>query len=259
MIFPVTAQMVVKNEENFVWFAVMAVLPFVHKFLVTDNGSTDRTWEMLNKIKSHKLVLKRSSQSVIALRRKQLQETQTKWFLLVDGDEIWPKKQILKLLQIIKKCPEKKIAVVNKTKNCVGDAWHYLPEETGKYEFFGKKGNFNIRLMRSSPYRIKGSYPWEEYRLKGQSINQQEEKLAYSSAWYLHCLHLKRSSTRERTTGRRKFVIEKGISIKKSELPEVFFQKYPQGISDPLLKRNNYYEIKVSLISPMKRLKRMIF
>jgi len=40
----ITAQMVVKNEENFVWFAIKSVLPYVKKFLITDTGSTDNTF-----------------------------------------------------------------------------------------------------------------------------------------------------------------------------------------------------------------------
>lgn len=256
--FPVTAQMVVKNEERFVWYAVMAVLPFVERFLITDTGSTDKTWTILQSIKDKKIVLNRSKKFVVEVRRRQLRQTRTPWFLLVDGDEIWQQRELLKLLQLTKQLPKGKLAVVNRTRNCVGDVWHYLPEETGRYQFGQWRGHLNIRLMRTLPYEIEGTYPWEEYRLSGDSINQMAERLAFSDSWYLHLSHLRRTLKGQPTSGRRKRVIEKGISMERDDLPEFFFQKRPIQIPDALTKRSLTYELVAALLNPLKQLKRSV-
>ena len=258
MIFPVTAQMVVKNEENFVWFAIKAVLPYVKRFLITDAGSTDKTWEIIKKINNEKIKLNKSRKTVVKVRKIQLAETKTPWFLLVDGDEVWPKDQLIKLLQLIKELSKNKIAVINRTRNCVGDIWHYLPEEAGHYRFMNKKGHFNIRLMRTLGYEIAGTYPWEEYLLNNKPVNQNSEDLVFSHVWYLHLSHLPRTSGKEDISGRRKQIIERGIKLSKSELPEVFFEKRPKFIKDPLIKRSWFYELQAELITPLKQLKRVL-
>jgi len=255
----ITAQTVVKNEENFVWFAIKSVLPYVKKFLITDTGSTDNTLKIIKSIKSKKINLIQSKKdSILKIRQEQLKKTKNPWFLLVDGDEIWPKEQLKKLLHLTKVLPKDKVAVVNRTRNCVGDVWHYLPQSTGQYKFFGQRGHFNIRLMRTLPYKIVGYYPWEEYRLSEVSINKLEDKLALSDAWYLHLTHLKRSSSKDKIKGRRKKIIEKGILMTKKELPKVFFEKFPEIIKNPLIGRNLIYEVKASFLTPLKKIKRFL-
>lgn len=255
--FPVTAQMVIKNEERFVWFAINSVLPYVKKFLITDTGSTDKTFKIIKSIKSKKIILtKNTKDSIVKIRQEQLRQTRSSWFLLVDGDEIWSKRELLKLIQLTKEISKEKIAVVNKTRNCVGDVWHYLPKEAGQYRFFNKKGHFNIRLMRALLYEITGNYPREEYRLSGKSINKMEKRLILSNAWYLHTTHLPRTSNKTKIGGRRKKIIEKGILMKKEELPEVFFQDYSKIITSPLIKRSRVYEIKAGFLTPVKKIKR---
>jgi len=256
--FPVTAQMVVKNEDRFVWFAITAVLPYVARFLITDTGSTDQTVKIIKSIKNPKIILETKAEDVVAVRKKQLLKTKTPWFLLVDGDEVWSQRQLFKLLQLIKELPKGKIAVVNQTKNCVGDVWHCLPPQTGKYQFGKWQGHLNVRLMRTLPYQIGGQYPWEEYRLNGESINHMTEALAYSPAWYLHLSHLNRSSSKTKTLGRRQLIIEKGESLDSSQMPEVFFTEYPSLVKNPLTKRSFWYELPAALISPLKDIKRQL-
>jgi len=254
-----TAQMVVKNEERFIWFAIKSVLPYVAKFLITDTGSTDNTLKIIKSIKSKKINLVQDKKtSIVKIRQEQLRKTKASWFLLVDGDEIWPKDQLKKLLHLTKVLPKDKIAVVNETRNCAGDTWHYLPQSAGAYQFFGQKGHFNIRLMRTLPYKIVGSYPWEKYRLESKSINKLTNRLAFSDAWYLHVTHLKRSFWEKGVKGRRKKIIDKGILMRKKELPEVFFKKYPEIVPNPLVKRSLLYQLKASFVTPLKKLRRLI-
>jgi len=36
----ITAHMIVKNEEQWVWYALQSILPYVDKVIVYDTGST---------------------------------------------------------------------------------------------------------------------------------------------------------------------------------------------------------------------------
>jgi len=169
---------------------------------------------------------------------------------LVDGDEIWPEKQLLLLLQLSEKLANDKIAVVNKTRNCVGDIYHYLPDKMGKYSFLGKTGHFNIRLMRKLNYQIKGIYPNEVYTLNGVNVNNLDEKLLNSKSWYLHTCHLSRSSQAGKAFGRRKTVYAKGLNMPQLELPEVM-----QNTNWP--KRNSGFEIRARVYDFGRRLKQI--
>ncbi len=228
---PVTLQMIVKNEEQFVWYALASVLPYVPRAIIYDTGSSDKTVLLIKNVISRNpdTIIKfkeckiSKATDITQLRQSQLRQTTTPWFLLVDGDEIWTKGQLLKLLSLSQALSKNKAAVVNYTRNCVGDIWHYLPDSFGKYTFLGKTGHFNIRLMRNLPFQIKDTYPNETYYLSGTPINQQDDKLYLSDAWYLHTTHLDRSSTPNKTFGRRKKIYSLGVKFKKIEIPEVIY------------------------------------
>ena len=49
---------VIRNEENFIWYALMSVIDYVDKILIYDLGSTDKTVEIIKTIKSPKIILK---------------------------------------------------------------------------------------------------------------------------------------------------------------------------------------------------------
>lgn len=274
--------MVVKNEDRFVWYAIMSVLPFVKKFIIYDTGSTDQTVEIIKTMGEHmglplrkKIIFKqfkiKSAKDISQLRLQQVKETETDWFLIVDGDEIWPEEQLIKLLTI-GTSPSRwqtqrdrslsgKLAFVNKTRNCVGDIWHYLPESAGKYNLLGRTGHLTIRLMKKMDYQMLGTYPDEGYAYQGKLINQQDEWLSFVDAWYLHTTHLPHStleteSDRSKLTfARGKFLVEKGIEMKKEELPGILFQGKNKDI---LNKRSTMYELFASLITPLKYIKRKI-
>src|SRR4030042_3173401 len=163
--FPVTAQMVVKNEDRFVWFAIKSILPYVEKFLITDNGSVDQTRAIIESFNDQKIIFETQNGNIVKIRKNQLLKTKTPWFLLIDGDEGWPQQQLIELLQLTKDLPKEKIAAVNETKNCVGDVWHCSPKEAGKYHLGKWQGNLNIRLMRTLPYKIVGTYTWEDSKV----------------------------------------------------------------------------------------------
>jgi glycosyltransferase involved in cell wall biosynthesis len=56
MISGITVHMVVKNEDQWIWYSIQSVLQYVDKILITDTGSTDHTVEIIKSIKSPKLI-----------------------------------------------------------------------------------------------------------------------------------------------------------------------------------------------------------
>lgn len=224
--------MIVKNEDQFIEYALLSVLPYVTNAIIYDTGSEDNTVSCIkNQIASIREVnpnikitfeeyTLHKPEEITELRYKQLKETSTDWFILVDGDEIWPQKQLFTLLTVINTLPEEIVAVVNRTRNCVGDIRHYMYESMGRYTFLEKTGNYNIRLMKNMPYELRGRYPDEAYYLKGKPIASSDTALFFSDAWYLHATHLKRSSIKSTVFGRRKPIYTRGIYMTQQELPE---------------------------------------
>jgi glycosyltransferase involved in cell wall biosynthesis len=254
--FPVTVHTIVKNEDRFISYALKSVLPFVQKLIIFDTGSTDNTWEIIQKLQSlypQKITSSRkrikSAHDISLLRQEQINLTKTPWFLLLDGDEIWSSDQISKLLSLTQTLPKNVMAVVNKTKNCVGDIYHYLPQKFGKYSFFSKTGHFNIRLMRTYPYHIKDTYPNETYYYQNSPINSQYYHLHQSDAWYLHCSHLNRSSSPEKTFGRRKTIFTKGQKLNLKQVPEILLK---EGSIDILKHRSSLFELTAGFVDLLR-------
>jgi glycosyltransferase involved in cell wall biosynthesis len=240
----ITMQMIVKNEERWVWFAIQSVLPWVNEFLIFDTGSTDRTVEIIKAVKSEKLAFEEKGEvdrkGLVRLRREQLKRCRTEWFLLVDGDEIWPEGAMKKLMKMVRGLGKETSGVVCRTRNCVGDVEHYLPESEGEYKFFGQKGHFNLRVFRKVPeLGIEGEYPLEAYTFGGKPLAEQEEKLVLLDDWYLHVSHLPRSSVRGDAgvmDRGKKYKWGRGLKMRKGELPKVLLGKRPEGVEDPFKK-----------------------
>lgn len=248
-----TGQMIVKNEDRFVGFALEAVLPYVEKMLVYDTGSVDRTVEIIKSIKSDKIIFEEKGEvtpeQLVDLRLEQLERTRTPYFLLVDGDEIWPKQSIERLLSKAGQLPEEKLAIVCRTRNVVGDVWHYLPEETGGYQILGMKGNFNTRLYRKVPgLSVTGIYPLEAYTYQGKSLYEQDEKLEFIDVWYLHATHLQRSDSAPNP----KYRYDLGIKMGREDMPEILN-------GEVLGKRSWIYELVAGILNPLKYIKRTVW
>lgn len=225
-----TTHTIVKNEENFIRYALLSVLDFAEKLLIWDTNSTDKTVEIIQSIKSKKIDFRQCGEvdrkGLVALRNEQINLTKTPWFLVLDGDEIWPKENLERLIKAMEYANKKTVALVNKTRNCVGDIYHYLPEEKGRYQIGPWRGHLNIRAIRKLPgLSVEGCYPLETYILDGVPVQKLVSRLQFVDTWYLHTTHLKRSSWQHQLRvidrikkykfwGRR-------LKMKKEELPEV--------------------------------------
>lgn len=261
----ITTHTLIKNEDQWVWYALSAWEPFAGEMLVYNDNSDDETEAVLESLKSPKIIIKKvaakEKKDLTMFRNQMLEETKTEWFLLLDGDEIWNRKTIKVFLSYLEKLPKNVWAVVMETRNCVGDVFHYLPENTGRYELLGRTGHLTVRAYRKMPgFGWAGIYPLEDYHDSlGRSVYKQNNHLAFFDGFYWHLTHLRRSSSSKKVWGFRNQKYESGVEIKEdNELPEVFFEKRPLIVSDPLRKQNFGYELMAEIQRPFKEIKRKL-
>ncbi|MBI4004245.1 MAG: glycosyltransferase [Candidatus Omnitrophica bacterium] len=90
----ITVHCRIKNEERFIRAAIRSVLPLAERVLVYDTGSTDATLHEVASINSEKIeiVQKKFStpQELCEFRNEMIERTTTEWYMVVDGDEIYP-------------------------------------------------------------------------------------------------------------------------------------------------------------------------
>lgn len=255
MMTGITAHMIVKNEDQWVSFAIQSVLPYVDHFLVTDTGSTDQTVKIIQSISSTKIHFNQikinSRTDVTKIRDQQIRSTKTPWIWIVDGDEIYPDDLAKEIISVTHKNKSKVIVV--RRYDLLGDVYHKQNESVGSYQMFGHTGHLLIRLINLAllpGLHVKGEYPLESYYDgKGVCINDLSSTSAYITTRSLyHAMYLKRSSLGGNLPmfNRSKYRIEKGIEIK--GLPPKIFSGMP--------KRSLLYELIATLITPIKNLKR---
>ena len=225
-----TTHTIVKNEERFIKPAILSVIDLVDTMLVWDTGSTDKTVSIIKSIKSKKIKFKQcgrvNRQQLINLRNQQIKKTRSPWFIILDGDEVWPKKNLRKLITAISQAKPSTLALVNKTRNCVKDIYHYLPESKGDYQIGPWRGHLNIRAIKNSlDLKVTGLYPLEAYTINNLPMQDQPKRLEFVDTWYLHLTHLKRTPWRHQLNviDRLKKFKLKGQSIKLNpkDLPAV--------------------------------------
>lgn len=225
-----TGHMIVKNEQLWVGFAIKSVINHLDRLIIWDTGSTDETVNIIRSIKSPKIEFRLkgsvSRQELVDLRNQQIKLTTTPWFMLIDGDEVWLKQNLLKLIKAIKKAKPKTIALVNRTRNAIGDIYYYLPESKGHYQIGPWQGHLNIRAIRNiNGLKVIGKYPLEAYTFKDKPIQNLTKRLEFVDTWYLHLTHLKRTSWWHQLNvidrlKKYKFLGER-LKLKPNEIPEV--------------------------------------
>ena len=262
----ITAHMVVKNEDQWVWFAIQSILPHVSTLLVTDTGSTDHTLEIIKNISSSKIILLQvntnNPQQITDIRQTQLNLTKTDWFWLIDGDEIYPDKTAKEIIHATNSNFE---GVVVRRYDLLGDVYHRQRESIGQYQIFGRKGHLLGRVFNKKKIKglyVKGVYPNEGYfDEKDQSTRNRNPKDWFITQNYLyHAMYLKRSSSGSNLRyvfNRSKYKIETGIKIN-DQPPEVFSLPRPPSVPDPTHIRSYVYEAAASIVTPIKNLKRAV-
>lgn len=259
------ANTIVNNEENFIWFSVMSVIDFVDKILIYDTGSTDKTVEVIKKIKSlkgNKIIFKQAGEVNMdefpKMRQNMLDESKSDWILVLDGDEIWWENSISKLKNEIKSKGEKVDGVVVPMVVAIGDIYHFQEEEAGKYNLLGKVGHYSLRAVNKKIPGLHVDWPYgkESYLDVNDLPVQKGGKIIFLDAPYLHVTHLKRSSINRKFN---KYKLELGENFSKDfKYPEVFNRPFPDMVHSPWTRISGSQLLKAKILTPLRKLKRRI-
>lgn len=245
----IVAHTLVKNEEGFIWFAINSVIDYVDKIMVWDNGSADRTVEIVKSIKNSKIKFKDVSdlRPEIA-RQKMLEESKDfDWIFILDGDEIWFESSIQYLVSTIQSNIN---CVVVPNYMLIGDVFHYQEEKAGRYRIAGRVGHYNVRAVRNvSGLHVEGIYPNEAYVTK-EGIKVQDlpkDRILFLEDMYLHASFLKK----------RKYEIGEEFP-KDFYYPEVFFKNRPSFVLSPWKRMSVGYKFRASFETPLKKIRRRL-
>lgn len=261
----ITAHVLLKNEENFVWYSIMSVINYVDRIIIYDTGSDDKTINIIRKIDNPKIILREVKNNKFdeeALRQQMLDETTSDWFIVLDADEIWWDDSIKMVTDLIRNEGGQLDSIVVPTVNMVGDIYHYQEKEAGRYNLAGRVGHYATRAINRRIPNIHGIgehgvFMWADItNTKIEDINQ--NKIKYLDAPYLHTTHLKRSSSDHNVFKRTmKLKHEIGIEVSKDYYyPEVFFREKPDLVKSPWERMPIVYRLKSIVVTPLKKFRR---
>lgn len=255
----IVAHCLVCNEERFIWYAIKSVIDHVDQIIVWDTGSEDNTLAIIESIKSPKIVLLRKpkvDQNGHTKYREQMLAQSIKdgydWLLILDGDEIWPKKSIQLAVDSITN-DSKMVAMGVTTVNFLGDIYHRSPQSSGHYRLGNKIGHLNLRFinLKAKDLHVKGPHGQQGY-YHGEILLQDlksPQLQVRDDIYYFHATHLVRSSYDRSTLKRsfkRKYLL--GEKIDPTDLPSIFFEA-PDNLVDVTKPVSLSYKIIAKLIS----------
>lgn len=254
---------IVNNEENFLWFSVASIAPFVDKILIWDSGSTDKTLAVIQSLKqkfgqkiSFKQVGPLDHMEFTKMRQSMLEASNCDWILILDGDEIWWKKSIQQLVLEINNGGKNWDGFVVPMVVPVGDIFHIQSDQAGRYQLLGKKGHFSLKAINRKIAGLHVDWPYgKEGFFDGQGkLIQERKRIKFINAPFLHVTHLSRSNEKRRYD---KFKYEIGRKVKKDFVfPEVLYEKYPAFIQSPWVRISGTKLIKARLLTPLRKVKR---
>ena len=132
----IVANCLVKNEENFIWYAINSAIEVCDEIIVWDQGSTDNTVPIIKSIENKKIKFRQVLGDVSLARQKMLEETQADWIFILDGDEIWHDDTIKNLRFSIDSMSSKIDVITVPNYMLIGDIFHWQEEAAGKYRSF---------------------------------------------------------------------------------------------------------------------------
>ncbi|MEK7169184.1 MAG: glycosyltransferase [Patescibacteria group bacterium] len=264
----IIAHVLLKNEENFVWYSIMSVINYVDRIIIYDTGSDDKTINIIKKINDKKIILREIKSDKFyedKLRQQMLDETTSDWFIVLDADEIWWDDSIKLVTDTIQKDGEKLESIVVPTINMVGDMFHAQEREAGRYNLAGRIGHYATRAINRKIIGLHGQgehgvFMWaDENETKIEDRDQ--KKIKYLDAPYIHTTHLKRSDKLEGEKAvykrAKKLKYEIGIETSKDFFyPEVFFRERPEFVKSPWERMSTVYKLKSAVVTPLKKFRR---
>jgi hypothetical protein len=265
------AHTLVCNEEKYVWFAVSSVINYVDKILLWDTGSTDHTTLIIKKLKETyrdkidlKLLDRVTPSEFTKVRQEMLNQTESDWVMILDGDEVWWQNSIDSITKVIGEEGKHLDSIVTPNFNVVGDIFHYQEKQAGGYHIDNHHGHINIRFFNklpglhfSKPHGVQGIYDENEVLIQDRN----SPKRRYINLPYMHFTNAPRSFSNDKNIPKRsmKLKYDLGINFEPDFFyPEVFFIKRPEIVPTPWIKRDKQFEIRATLETPFRRLKRRI-
>lgn len=231
-----TAHCIVKNEENFVGHAIRSVIDHVDKIIVFDTGSIDRTVVIVKNLAVEypdKIYFEEKGNCDkirhTQLRQEMIDRTETDWFMILDGDEVWTSRGMDEALGLINESRSDIDCLIAPFYLCVGDIFHQT-RRSGKFDILGRMGYHSPRFLRCQDIKWQGDYNEDTLlNVRTGQVFFNEANTRFLAEKYWHLTHLKRSSLDDndyssgssRTVKRRMtyFLIGKKIN---EPLPDVF-------------------------------------
>jgi len=240
----ITVHCLIKNEENWIWYALKSVIDWVDQILVFDTGSTDKTAEIIKTINDKKIIFEEkgevNAKTYSKLRQEMIDKTKEGWLMILDGDEIWTEEAIKELREGIEKKGKDIIVVAVRYWNCLGDIFHYSQELEKKQTPFGPPGFWAGRCFRKSipGLHVSGFYGFEGFTDKNgkQICELGENKILFLKNRFFHTRLLPRSRDDKKVMqrgGKRKYQL--GLAFPEgTSYPQVFWGNRPEIVPDAL-------------------------
>ena len=200
----ITAHCLVKNEEVYVKAAIMSVIDYIDRIIIFDAGSTDNTIHILKKISQNKKYKDKIHFEIkgdadkgrhTKLRNEMIALTKTDWFMVLDGDEVWPKDQIKFLVENDLQATEKiaRDIIICNYHLCSLDLNHYT--EKGHYGTpWGVHGQLTARFFKLvKGINWGGEYLSDALYYKNNTKAITQKNVFYSTAYFWHLSKLYRS------------------------------------------------------------------
>ncbi len=223
---------IVKNEENYIWYALTSVVAFADKIIVFDTGSSDKTVSIIKELQVHypNIIFEEKGECDqkrhTELRQEMIERTMSDWFMILDGDEVWSRRGMEEIMRVMS--TEDTECFIAPFYLCVGDVYHY--SKKGAYTLRGKVVHATPRLFKNNKgLHWSGSYNHDAIcDNEGRKVFE-KEKVVFLQEKFWHLSHLRRSSIddQEYSSGSSRkfkrrltyFLIGKKIEEK---IPEVF-------------------------------------
>ena len=266
------AHTLVKNEARWLWFSVISVIEHVDKILLWDSGSTDDTLEIIEALKNKypdKILFKKriinTPEEFPKVRQEMLEATNADWFIVLDGDEVWWKDSINRVIQTINEEGKKYESIVMPMIYPIGDIFHRLEEKAGNYKLAGREGHIALRAINTKIPGLKALKPhgqmgWvDEHDVMIQDRDPQ--KIKFLDAPYMHFSLIRRSDKDNEVIKRaKKFKYEIGAQFPLNYFyPEAFFKDRPGIVKSPWKTFDSEYQFIATLETPLKIIKRRLF
>lgn len=268
----IIAHTLARNEQRWIWYAIMSVIDYVDELHVWDASSTDLTAKVVQSISHPKLHFKSvpptPDETVLsATRTHMLNQTSGDWLLILDADEIWPESSIAQAVTFIQGHPNDYDSIVVPTLNFLGDVYHVSPPQAGQYRLAGRVGHYNLRFINLSipglhvanpPGQLQSYFDSDSTALQNRDAN----RIVFLDTPYLHATHLARSQTPAGDTQIYWRAVKKKIELGQSlpanfVYPTCFYFVPPSLVLSPWQPMSLGFYLAALVVTPLKYIRRL--